>query len=186
MRVDEIAERYYIEQKLIEEVLAFIDYPYNLAPFSGIKVVKDEDVEMILERSKGFYQEFEQRKREEEKRRIEAEKIAKQQRKAAEHRQKELQDAFPNILITSAAGFEGYRIVKYSGFISGDAVTEVNQGMMKSLAEIRRDAVRELKEAAFDLGFNAVIGIDFDYITFGYALAVTVNGNAVVIEKIEN
>ena len=65
--------------------------------------------------------------------------------------------------------------------------------------EIRRNALRELKEAAYELGCNAVIGVDFDYITLDpqtkdllatggisyqpYVFAVTANGNAVVIEK---
>lgn len=58
-------------------------------------------------------------------------------------------------------------------------------------------ALAELKEAAYDLGCNAVIGVDFDYITLEpetanskggttylpYVFCVTANGNAVVIEK---
>ena len=57
----------------------------------------------------------------------------------------------------------------------------------------------ELKEAAYNLGCNAVIGVDFDYITLEpetsnitghtvylpYVICVTANGNAVVIEKCE-
>lgn len=64
---------------------------------------------------------------------------------------------------------------------------------------IRRNALQELKEAAYSLGCNAVIGVDFDYITLDpetanisggttyqpYVFCVTANGNAVVIEKIE-
>ena len=57
----------------------------------------------------------------------------------------------------------------------------------------------ELKEAAYALGCNAVVGVDFDYITLEpetanfnggtlyepYIICVTANGNAVVIEKEE-
>jgi len=71
---------------------------------------------------------------------------------------------------------------------------------MESLTQIRRNALRELKEAAYDLGCNAVIGVDFDYITLDpqtanitggttyqpYVFCVTANGNAVIIEKIED
>ena len=71
---------------------------------------------------------------------------------------------------------------------------------MNSLAKKRRNALSELKEAAYDLGCNAVIGVDFDYITLDpqthnigggtklqpYAFGVTANGNAVIIEKIED
>lgn len=55
-------------------------------------------------------------------------------------------------------------------------------------------------EAAYDLGCNAIIGVDFDYITLDpqtanfsggttyqpYVFGVTANGNAVIIEKIED
>ena len=36
---------------------------------------------------------------------------------------------------------------------------------MASLVHIRREALAELKEAAYALGCNAVIGVDFDYLT---------------------
>lgn len=76
---------------------------------------------------------------------------------------------------------------------------EERQEVMKSLTVIRRNALNELKEAAYDLGCNAVIGVDFDYLTLDpqtanwndgttyqpYVFGVTANGNAVMIEKIE-
>lgn len=101
----------------------------------------------------------------------------------------------------------------YSGYISGDDVvqiprgkdgifsgaTDVGEALSKALRKIRRQALAELKEAAYDLGCNAVIGVDFDYITLDpetantlggttylpYVFCVTANGNAVVIEKDE-
>ena len=68
---------------------------------------------------------------------------------------------------------------------------------MASLVQIRRNALNELKEAAYELGCNAVIGVDFDYLTLDpetanfnggttylpYVFGVTANGNAVIIEK---
>lgn len=120
------------------------------------------------------------------------------------------------MLITSGFSFEGYRIVKYSGYISGDDAIQIDRGtasfwdgsgatnvgekLMQSLTIIRRNALRELKEAAYDLGCNAVIGVDFDYLTLDpqtatstggtayqpYVFGVTANGNAVIIEKIED
>lgn len=123
------------------------------------------------------------------------------------------QMAMAQMLISSGFNFEGYRIVKYSGYISGDDAVQVNRGtdsifggatdvgeeLMKSLTIIRRNALNELKEAAYALGCNAVIGVDFDYLTLDpetanwnggttyqpYIFGVTANGNAVVIEKIE-
>lgn len=69
--------------------------------------------------------------------------------------------------------------------------------MTDALVKIRIQAIKELKEAAYDLGCNAVIGVDFDYITLEpvtanatgatvyqpYVICVTANGNAVIIEK---
>ena len=122
--------------------------------------------------------------------------------------------AMAKMLITSGFNFDGYRITKYSGYISGDDAVSVDRGiavlgfggdnardeLMSSLAKIRRNALRELKEAAYELGCNAVIGVDFDYITLDpqthnigggttlqpYVFGVTANGNAVIIEKIED
>ena len=90
-------------------------------------------------------------------------------------------EALPNILVSSGFSFEGYRIVKYSGYISGDDVvqlpreikffagtsdsTTVGEELTNALVKIRRQALKELKEAAYDLGCNAIIGVDFDYIT---------------------
>jgi uncharacterized protein YbjQ (UPF0145 family) len=132
-------------------------------------------------------------------------------RKAAE----EKRAALVSMLITSGFNFDGYTIRKYSGYISGDDAISVDRGMsagifssatnvqdklMESLVTIRRNALAELKEAAYALGCNAVIGVDFDYLTLDpqtanasggttylpYVFGVTANGNAVVIEKIEN
>ena len=119
--------------------------------------------------------------------------------------------AMAKMLITSGFNFDGYKIVKYSGYISGDDAVTVSRGLsftdggvrdklMGSLVTIRRNALRELKEAAYDLGCNAVIGVDFDYITLDpqtanfsggttyqpYVFCVTANGNAVIIEKTDD
>ena len=117
-----------------------------------------------------------------------------------------------SMLISSGYSFEGYRIIKYAGLVSGDDAIQVDRGkpgifsdptnvgdaLMNSLSRIRQCALAELKEAAYKLGCNAVIGIDFDYITMEpetvnsmggklylpYVIGVTANGNAVVVEKI--
>ncbi len=122
------------------------------------------------------------------------------------------QQALAGMLITSGFAFDGYTITKYSGYISGDDAVSMNrpsQGwfggiygdvgtdLLKGLAQIRRNALAELKEAAYALDCNAVIGVDFDYLTLDpetagsnggtlylpFLFAVTANGNAVVIEK---
>jgi len=120
--------------------------------------------------------------------------------------------ALANMLITSGFNFDGFTITKYSGYISGDDAVSVDRGMvifgsgtnikdklMESLVIIRRNALAELKEAAYALGCNAVIGVDFDYLTLDpqtanfnggttyqpYVFGVTANGNAVIIVKNE-
>ena len=118
----------------------------------------------------------------------------------------EREAALPKILISSGFSFDGYNIVKYSGYISGDDAIQINrddlflqagQNLTDALVIIRTRALKELKEAAYDLGCNAVIGVDFDYLTFQpetansmggttyhpYVVCVTANGNAVIIEK---
>ena len=144
----------------------------------------------------------------------EQDQAEKERRKAEEEQaEREKAVAMAGMLITSGFTFDGYRITKYSGYISGDDAVSVDRGMvfisdggervkdelLNSLVTIRRNAIQELKEAAYDLGCNAVIGVDFDYLTLDpqtanlaggttyqpYVFCVTANGNAVVIEKIE-
>jgi uncharacterized protein YbjQ (UPF0145 family) len=120
--------------------------------------------------------------------------------------------ALASMLITSGFSFDGFTIAKYSGYISGDDAVSIDRGfsfagsvgttnvgdaLMASLTQIRRRALAELKEAAYALGCNAVIGVDFDYLTLDpqtarlgggttylpYVFGVTANGNAVVIER---
>ena len=144
----------------------------------------------------------------------EAEK-AEQTQAEAERRQAQMEynAEVAKVLVTSGYSFEGYKITKYSGYISGDDAISVNRGfdgfastggntgeyLLKSLTIIRQNAMRELKEAAVDLGCNAVIGVDFDYIDlapetanssggttyYPYIFCVTANGTAVTIERTE-
>lgn len=138
----------------------------------------------------------------------EQERIADEQARIEEEKK---QKALASMLITSGFSFEGYTITKYSGYISGDDAVQIDRGrvgffssatnvgdsLMAALVQIRRRALTELKEAAYALGCNAVIGVDFDYLTLDpetanssggttylpYVFGVTANGNAVVIEK---
>ena len=157
---------------------------------------------------KPFIDKYEEERSEEfaEKKRLEEEqkRLAEENREREKVRQKEI----ANVMISSGFSFEGYRIVKYSGYISGDDAIQIPRGgifgrnhgqdLTNALVEIRRQALAELKEAALELGCNAVIGVDFDYITLDpetanalggtlyepYVICVTANGNAVLIEKI--
>lgn len=126
---------------------------------------------------------------------------------AEREREEEKKRCMAQMLISSGFSFDGYTIVKYSGYISGDDATQIprsgvfggdnGSNLTDALVKIRRQALIELKEAAYNLGCNAVVGVDFDYITLEpetanigggtlyepYIICVTANGNAVVIEK---
>lgn len=150
--------------------------------------------------------------------RIKAEREAEDTRTKAEREAEEaaaeekMKAALASMLITSGFNFDGFTIKRYSGYISGDSAVsmdrpthgwlggvnkDVGDDILKALSSIRRKALQELKEAAYHLGCNAVIGVDFDYITMDpetattgggtlylpFLFAVTANGNAVVIEK---
>lgn len=141
----------------------------------------------------------------------EQERLAQEQA-AVDRAAQEKRRALASMLITSGFNFDGYTITKYSGYISGDdAVSmdrpthgwlggvnkDVGADLLAALQHIRRNALAELKEAAYALGCNAVIGVDFDYLSMDpetvtnqggtlylpFLFAVTANGNAVVIEK---
>ena len=164
-----------------------IDYISN---FTGMMTgINDSEVPQVVSAYKETLQRAEQIK-------LEAEEL--KQRK---------QKALAEMLITSGFRFDGYKITRYSGYISGDDAVQIprsgafggNNGknLTDALVKIRIQAIKELKEAAYDLGCNAVIGVDFDYITLEpetagltggtlyepYIICVTANGNAVVIEK---
>ncbi len=55
----------------------------------------------------------------------------------------------------------------------------------KEMEEAQAEALRELEERATEMGANAVIGVKFDYTSFGAnngMIALVVNGTAVVVE----
>lgn len=203
MKTKDIASKYNIDQKDFDKFLFDTNQEYNTGAWSGDKSIKDDKIEIIVQRYKDYMI---------DKTKAEEQKLVTAKQKA--DWEIERAKALPKMLITSGFSFEGYRIVKYSGYISGDDAVQVDRGtaglffettnvgekLMESLTIIRRNALRELKEAAYDLGCNAVIGVDFDYLTLDpqtanfsggttylpYVFGVTANGNAVIIEKIED
>ena len=119
---------------------------------------------------------------------------------AEEERIAELARTMP---ITSGANFEGYRIVRYAGYVSGDEVATIpmgffsgsitNDAVNETIKSVRNIAINELKEAAANLDCNGVIGLDFDYITIDRSnangtvevkIVLTANGTAVEIEPL--
>lgn len=193
MKTKDIAMRYNLNKNDFEMFLRHRGkvFTENLLSIT----VDDRDVDLYVQE---YLEEFNARKQAE--------------REAWEAQQQEAQRkqiAMAQMLISSGFSFEGYKIVRYSGYISGDDAMQIprsgvfggknGENLTQALVNIRRQALAELKEAAYNLGCNAVIGVDFDYITLEpetanfnggtlyepYIICVTANGNAVVIEKLE-
>jgi len=112
-----------------------------------------------------------------------------------------LEELVRNFMLTTGASFEGYNIKKYVGIVSGQVVlgtgflseftasfadffgAESNK-FAEKLENAKNAALRKLILKANDNGGNAVIGIEFDYITFtGNMIGVVANGTSVIVEK---
>lgn len=199
MKTKDIAAQYSLDQYYFEEFLMKNKLDYKEG-FMG-KNVNDSKVEEYVRMYMSSDDYLKKKEKEENEQRKKEEALREKAQK---------QQALSQMLISSGFSFEGYRIVKYSGYISGDDAVQIPRGfggwfsgtnhgedLTNALVKIRRQALKELKEAAYDLGCNAVIGVDFDYITLEpqtanlsggttyepYVICVTANGNAVVIEK---
>lgn len=231
MKTSEIAKKYGFNVGEFNSFLYSTNQEYTKSAFTGDRMIADDKVDQIVARYKKYsvLQEYAKKNNIDEKEfqamcseyldsDVDAEQLVTEYEQKKEYTlnyETERSAALPKILVTSGYNFEGYRIVKYSGYISGDDAVQVDRGtesfwfgggatdvgteLMKSLTVIRRNALRELKEAAYDLGCNAIIGVDFDYMTLDpqtanstggttylpYVFGVTANGTAVKIEKIE-
>lgn len=204
MKARDIAKNYGLDVGSLESWLRQSKYPHK-SGLTGVAIADDVMVGDLVADYNRHLVEKQASLAQKEERLVE-------EQKSAALAAKEKQQALASILITSGFNFEGYSITKYSGYISGDdAVSmdrprhgwltgvqgEVGADLLAGLAHIRRNALAELKEAAYALGCNAVIGVDFDYLTLDpetatssggtmylpFLFAVTANGNAVVIEK---
>lgn len=199
MKSKDVAKNHGIDRTAFEGWLKDSGVVYRVSGLSGGLVLDDgQDVSQIVSRFKRYE--------------AEQQAHAAQADAEAERAAQVKQQAVAKMLITSGFNFDGYTITRYSGYISGDhAVSmdrpshgwlggvsgDVGEDMLAALKYIRRNALAELKEAAYALGCNAVIGVDFDYLTLDpetvnnqggtlylpFLFAVTANGNAVVIEK---
>lgn len=206
MKTKDIAKSNGLDPKAFDGWLKQSGYAYK-SGMTGLTVDDNPDTVVELVRRYNEHLQEEQERLAQEQARL-AEETANAERAAQEKAQ-----YLASMLITSGFNFDGYTITKYSGYISGDAAVQVDRpkdgwfgvkgnvgdDMMASLVHIRREALAELKEAAYLLGCNAVIGVDFDYLTLDpetvnssggtlylpFLFGVTANGNAVTIERKE-
>jgi uncharacterized protein YbjQ (UPF0145 family) len=198
MRSKDIAKQNGFDKFAFDNWLTRSGVPIKSGLRGGIDVDESQDIDEIIRNFRQYDAE--------QKEALHRQQIEDQ---AAEEAK---QQALSRMLITSGFNFDGYTITKYSGYISGDDAVEIPRGqggffggdvtnvadsLMASLVHIRRNALVELKEAAYALGCNAVIGVDFDYLTMDpetvgsnggtlylpYVFGVTANGNAVCIER---
>ena len=193
MKAKEIGNKYNIDAETFEKFVVSnkLEHEYKFLSL----IIPDDKVEEYVARYRKRLESI-KIKKEESARKTEEAKAAKEK-------------AMREMLISSGFSFDGYVITKYSGYISGDDAVQIprsgvfgghnGSNLTDALVKIRRQALIELKEAAYNLGCNAVIGVDFDYITLEpetasmgggtlyepYVICVTANGNAVVIEKKE-
>jgi uncharacterized protein YbjQ (UPF0145 family) len=205
MKIKKFYDEYGVNQQIFAEWVNSSGYRIKTSDWSSdVTFPDDQNVDSLIVEFRKFEQ---QRQAEYEK----SNQMAAEAQAKADAEAKKKQEALASMLITSGFSFDGFTITKYSGYISGDDVVQVDRGrqgifatatnvgasLMENLTVIRRNAINELKEAAYAMGCNAVIGIDFDYLTLDpetvnsqggtlympYVFGVTANGNAVVIEK---
>ena len=106
------------------------------------------------------------------------------------------------MIITTTPSVEGKRIVNYFGIVFGEVITGVNvikdfaAGLSnffggrsatyeEELMNARHQALAEMEQRAYQLGANAVVGVDIDYEVFGSEngmLIVTASGTAVFVD----
>ena len=108
-----------------------------------------------------------------------------------------------SLLMVSVPVLEGYSIEKYfgpifslivlgTGFLSeftaslADLMGDRAGSFEKKLNTARQAAMHDLKKKAHDMGANAVIGMDLDYMTLaGNLFVIAANGTAVLVKKEE-
>ena len=103
------------------------------------------------------------------------------------------------MIMTTTPTIEGRNITEYRGVVFGEVITGVNfikdfaasirdfvggrSGSYEDeLLNARNQAMRELEERAYNVGADAVVGIDIDYEVLGQSnsmLMVTASGTAV-------
>ena len=103
------------------------------------------------------------------------------------------------IIITTTPAVEGRPAREYLGIVTGEVIIGANifkdlfagirdivggraGAYENALRDAREEAFRELREEAYDLGADAVIGVDIDYEVVGAngsMLMVSVSGTAI-------
>lgn len=167
----------------------------NLCPNCGEYFVLEEIEQTVKERILTQRAEIEKRKADEEAAREAAEIL-------------ETEEEIRNYMhikryMTTGYSFEGYKIKEYKSIVSAQSVIgtgpaaefsasiadffgDESAAFSKKIDKVKDAAVERLIKRALRIEANAIIGVNFDYITFANnMLGVVVNGTAVVIEDTE-
>lgn len=106
------------------------------------------------------------------------------------------------MIVSTTPTLEGKVIIEYKGLVFGEVVSGVDfvkdfaagltnffGGRSNSyegeLIQARQNAIEEMEDRAFQLGANAVVGVDIDYEVLGSAnnmMMVIASGTAVIVE----
>lgn len=129
------------------------------------------------------------------------EEIEKQKEREKIQEKNKLNKLVKEHLITSGYNFEGYIIGKYLGIVSGEVVigtgiiSEVkanfsdafgleSESFAKKIEKAKKSSMERLIFNSISLGGNALIGVDFDYITFSNnMIGISTNGTSVIIRS---
>lgn len=111
-----------------------------------------------------------------------------------------------SIILTTTNSIEGYKVIKNLDIVAAECAFGMNiiEDLFTSFSDVfggrskttqntlknaRINCLNELKQEAFNIGANAVIGIDLDYSEFSgkgkSMLFIVASGTAVIIEKIK-
>jgi len=110
---------------------------------------------------------------------------------------------YSDYMLTTGYNFEGYKITKYKGIVSGEVLlgTGLFSEFSADISDIfgtestlfsdklenaKKISLKKLVGKSIEAGGNAIIGVDFDYISIGRnMIGVAANGTSVIIERVE-
>jgi len=141
-----------------------------------------------------------------ERKGLAAEKREEQAREIAgrKEEQAELEQRKASLIVTTTYSVEGRAIIQYLDVVTAEVVlgtgflSELDagiadffgtraEGFQNKLQGLRQAALHELRNRAFQTGADAIVGVDFDYMTLGSNMLVVVaNGTAVKLAPIES
>lgn len=128
--------------------------------------------------------------------------IVQEETREKEIKELEIKTKYNTLQTTTGYNFEGYSITQYldivnseciigTGFLSelsasiDDIFGTSSNAFENKLDQARQQAITKLKTKTIHIGGNAIIGVDFDYVTFANnMIGVIASGTAVIVETL--